>query len=182
MQASSCMWGRQTARRNMPTLSRQDEDKGMAAPAGARARESASPRPQETDRHIGARLRERRLSLGLTQQGLAELIGVTCQQAHKYEKGINRIAGGRLYAIAKALGVEVGFFYDGIGTEPGACEPTAKQRRLLELSRSFSSITSRRQQEALCSLARALASAGVQADLQLEELAVAETAGTVSTA
>src|SRR3954451_7986683 len=181
MQASSCMWGRQTARRNMPTLSRQDEDKGMAAPAGARARESASPRPQETDRHIGAKLRERRLSLGLTQQGLAELIGVTYQQAHKYEKGINRIAGGRLYTFAKALGVEVGYFYDGVGAEPDAFAPTTKQRLPLELSRNFSSIISQRQQEALCSLARALANAGVQDDLQLEKPAVAETAGAVTT-
>jgi len=65
------------------------------------------------DRHVGARMRERRIMLGLTQQQMAELIGVTYQQAHKYEKGINRIAGGRLYAIAQALGVEVGYFYEG---------------------------------------------------------------------
>ena len=144
--------------------------------------EAHRQRPQDADRHVGARLRARRLSLGLTQQGLAELIGVTCQQAHKYEKGVNRIAAGRLYTIAKALGVEVSFFYDGIGAEAGAFAPTSKQRRLLELSRSFGSITSRRQQEALCSLARALASAGVQDELQLEEPAVAETVGAVTTA
>src|SRR4051794_40334162 len=130
----------------------------MALPKLQASGAAHRPRPQDTDRHIGARLRERRIMLGLTQQGLAELIGVTYQQAHKYEKGINRIAGGRLYTIAKALGVEVGFFYDGIGAEPGAFAPTSKQRLLLELSRSFSSITSRRQQEAICSLARALAS------------------------
>jgi transcriptional regulator with XRE-family HTH domain len=140
----------------------------MALPKLQASGAAHRPRPQDTDRHIGARLRERRIMLGLTQQGLAELIGVTYQQAHKYEKGINRIAGGRLYTIAKALGVEVGFFYDGIGAEPGACEPTSKQRLLLELSRSFSSITSRRQQEALCSLARALASSELAAELNAE--------------
>ena len=43
--------------------------------------------------------------LGLTQHQMAELIGVTYQQAHKYEKGINRVAAGRLYHIAQALGV-----------------------------------------------------------------------------
>ena len=116
------------------------------------------PRPQDTDRHIGAKLRERRLMLGLTQQQLAELIGVTYQQAHKYEKGINRIAGGRLYGIAKALGVEVSFFYDGIEAEPGSFQPSSKQRLLLELSRNFVAITSRQHQEAICSLTRALAS------------------------
>src|SRR3954447_21759112 len=154
----------------------------MALPKLQPSAAAHRPRPQDTDRHIGARLRERRIMLGLTQQGLAELIGVTYQQAHKYEKGVNRIAGGRLYTIAKALGVEVGFFYDGIGAEPGAFAPTTKQRRLLELSRSFGGITSQRQQEALCSLARALASAGVQDELQLEEPAVAETVGAVTTA
>src|SRR4051794_8818712 len=130
--------------------------------------EACRPRPQDADRYVGAKLRERRLSLGLTQQGLAELIGVTYQQAHKYEKGVNRIAAGRLYTIAQALGVEVGYFYDGTGAEPGTFAPTANQRRLLELSRSFSSITSQRQQEALCSLARALAGPELAAEVSAE--------------
>ena len=130
----------------------------MALPKLKAGGEAHRQTPQDADRHIGARLRERRLSLGLTQQHLAEVIGVTSQQANKYEKGINRIASGRLYTIAQALGVEVSFFYEGIGAEPGAFEPTAKQRLLLELSRSFTNITSRRQQEALCILVRALSS------------------------
>src|SRR3954447_20857535 len=150
----------------------------MALPKLQPSAAAHRPRPQDTDRHIGARLRERRIMLGLTQQGLAELIGVTYQQAHKYEKGINRIAGGRLYTIAKALGVEVGFFYDGIESEPGAFEPTAKQRRLLELSRSFGGITSQRQQEALCSLARALAGAELAADVDVEAPGVGRITGT----
>ena len=61
-------------------------------------------RAQDADRHVGARMRQRRTMLGLTQQQMAELIGVTYQQAHKYEKGINRVAAGRLYSIAQALG------------------------------------------------------------------------------
>jgi transcriptional regulator with XRE-family HTH domain len=118
-------------------------------------------------------MRERRLMLGLTQQQLAELIGVTYQQAHKYEKGINRIAGGRLYTIAKALGVEVSFFYDDIDAGPGAFQLTSKQQLLLEFSRHFVAITSRRQQEAICSLARALASAEPGADVDAEPPAAA---------
>ena len=113
-------------------------------------------RAQDVDRHVGARMRERRIMLGLTQQQMAELIGVTYQQAHKYEKGINRIASGRLYHIAKALGVDVSYFFDGIGGEKGF-KPTPQQRMLLELARNFISITNRKHQEALCSLARALA-------------------------
>ena len=63
------------------------------------------------DDHVGARIRERRIMLGLTQQQLAELIGVTYQQAHKYERGISRVSAGRLFHIATALGVPVEYFF-----------------------------------------------------------------------
>src|SRR3954447_18245086 len=53
---------------------------------------------QDTDRHIAARMRERRIMLGMTQQELAEAVGITYQQAHKYETGANRISAGRLHA------------------------------------------------------------------------------------
>ena len=130
----------------------------MAMPAGKlKTSYETRPRAQDIDRHVGTRMRERRIMLGLTQQQLAELIGVTYQQGHKYEKGVNRIAGGRLYTIAQALGVEVGFFYEGIGAPAGAGKPTAHQRLLLELTRNFVAIADRRQQEAICNLARSLA-------------------------
>ena len=109
-------------------------------------------------------MRERRIMLGLTQQQMAELIGVTYQQAHKYEKGINRIAAGRLFAIAQALGVEVGYFFDGMSDDQ-AFRPTPQQRMLLELARNFTSMTSRRHQEALSSLARALNQPELMGDL-----------------
>ena len=111
-------------------------------------------RAQDIDRHVGARMRERRIMLGLTQQQLAELIGVTYQQAHKYEKGINRIAAGRLSGIAQALGVAVGYFYRRAGLEPGAVKASPQQRLMIELARNFVAIADRRQQEAICSLAR----------------------------
>lgn len=122
--------------------------KAQATPGRSRA--------QDIDRYVGARMRERRIMLGLTQQQMAELIGVTYQQAHKYEKGINRIAAGRLYTIAHALGVDVGYFFDGIEGERDF-KPTPQQRMLLELARNFISMTNRRHQESLCNLARALA-------------------------
>jgi transcriptional regulator with XRE-family HTH domain len=123
------------------------------------ARAKATPgrsRAQDIDRYVGARMRERRIMLGLTQQQMAELIGVTYQQAHKYEKGINRIAAGRLFTIAQALGVDVGYFFDGMDNER-SFKPTPQQRMLLELARNFISMPSRKHQEAICSLARALA-------------------------
>jgi transcriptional regulator with XRE-family HTH domain len=113
-------------------------------------------RPQDVDRYVGARIRERRIMLGLTQQQMAELIGVTYQQAHKYEKGINRVAAGRLYGIARALGVEVGYFYEGLQTGRGFV-PSPSRRMLLDLARNFLNIPDPSRREAVATLARALA-------------------------
>ena len=112
-------------------------------------------RPQDVDRHVGARMRERRIMLGLTQQQMAELIGVTYQQAHKYEKGINRVAAGRLYQMARVLGVDIGYFFEGLNGD-GSFQASPQQRMLLDLARNFVSIRTRRHQEAVCTLARAL--------------------------
>jgi transcriptional regulator with XRE-family HTH domain len=116
-------------------------------------------RAEDIDRHVGGRMRERRIMLGLTQQAMAELIGVTYQQAHKYEKGINRIAAGRLHQIARALGVEVGYFFEGLETEHDV-RPNPQQRMLRELARNFVAMPSRRHQKVICVLARLLADAG----------------------
>jgi transcriptional regulator with XRE-family HTH domain len=109
------------------------------------------------DNHVGGRIRERRIMLGLTQQQLAELVGVTYQQAHKYERGINRVSAGRLFEIARVLSVPVGHFFEGIGEE-GVPSVTQHQRMMLEIARNFADITNERHQEALTALARALAS------------------------
>jgi len=119
--------------------------------------EPVRARAQDIDRIVGARMRERRIMLGLTQQQMADLIGVTYQQAHKYEKGINRIAAGRLSSIAKALGVEVGFFFESAEADQSGFKPSTQQRLLLELARSFIALPSRKHQEAICNLARVLA-------------------------
>lgn len=103
------------------------------------------------------RLRERRIQLGLTQQQMAKLIGVTYQQAHKYESGTNRVSSGRLYAVAQALDVEVSYFFEGLDAEGARFQPTREQRPLLEFIRNFTRISDRRQQETLCNLVRALA-------------------------
>jgi len=69
--------------------------------------------PNNLDKHIGFRLKMRRFMVNMTQEQLAEKIGITCQQVQKYEKGKNRISASSLYAIATILDVEVGYFYDG---------------------------------------------------------------------
>src|SRR3954453_2095333 len=113
-------------------------------------------RVQDADRHVGMRLRERRMTLGMTLQQLAELSGVTYQQAGKYERGVNRLAAGQLWRTAQALGVEVDYFFAGLGGHP-AFKLTARQRLLPELTRSFLAISDPRRRAALYDLARALA-------------------------
>lgn len=118
--------------------------------------EGTTSRATDTDRHVGQRIRERRVMLGLSQQQMADMIGVTYQQTHKYERGINRISAGRLYEIAQVLRVPVGYFFEGLDKAPGQEELTARQRLCLELARNFSQIENERHQEALSQLARAL--------------------------
>jgi transcriptional regulator with XRE-family HTH domain len=114
-------------------------------------------RATDVDRFVGGRIRERRVMLGLSQQQMADMIGVTYQQAHKYERGINRISAGRLYEIAQVLRVPVSFFFDGIEGRSAEEELTVRQRMCLELARNFTQIPSERHREALSQLARALA-------------------------
>src|SRR5918998_4212995 len=138
----------------------QPISKVVAKGAGGRSR------ALDVDRYVSLRIRQRRIMLGLTQQQMAELIGVTYQQAHKYETGINRISAGRLYQIAQALGVDISYFFEDIDPDrrnkPKAADMMPQQRMLLELARNFASIHNRKYQDALCNLARVLANAEVQ--------------------
>ena len=116
----------------------------------------STSRTQDIDHHVGARVRERRIMLGLTQQQLADLIGVTYQQAHKYERAINRISAGRLFEIAHVLSVPVSYFFTGLEQDSErAISP--RERMCLELARNFAQIPNERHQEALSQLARVLA-------------------------
>lgn len=110
----------------------------------------------DVDRFVGEKIRERRIMLGLTQQELAHGIGVTYQQAHKYEQGVNRVSAGRLFEISRMLNTPVEFFFDGLGGEV-ISETSSRERMGLELSRHFSLIRNEKYQQALSSLARALA-------------------------
>ena len=68
----------------------------------------------DTDLHLGRRLRRRRRLLGLTQQQLAGAVGIRFQQIQKYECGANRISAARLWQLSEALEVPIGYFYDGL--------------------------------------------------------------------
>ena len=101
------------------------------------------PEYQQVERHVGLKIRQLRTQLGLTQQQLAEMIGVTYQQAHKYERGINRVSAGRLYEIARVLGAEVSYFFEGL-EDGGETRLSGRQRLCLEVSRNFSHIEDER--------------------------------------
>lgn len=72
-----------------------------------------SRKAEELDRHIGLRLKMRRILCGLSQDDLAQKLGITFQQIQKYEKAMNRISASRLYEIAKILDVNLEYFYEG---------------------------------------------------------------------
>ncbi len=113
------------------------------------------------DVHVGKRIRQRRWLTGMTQQQLAEHVGIKFQQIQKYETGANRVSASRLWDIADALEVPVSFFFEGIEAEE-AVEPSGKvpadlmgDKEALDLVRSYYSIPEN-QRRRLFELARVL--------------------------
>lgn len=74
----------------------------------------------KVDVHVGKRIRQRRWLAGMTQQTLAELVGIKFQQIQKYETGTNRVSASRLWDISDALGVKVAYFFEGLEEEQSA--------------------------------------------------------------
>src|ERR1051325_5577753 len=86
------------------------------------AKKQANP----IDAQVGNRVRIRRMLIGMSQERLGDLLGLTFQQVQKYEKGVNRIGAGRLFEMARILGVPIDFFYEGVESgegRPGFAEP-----------------------------------------------------------
>jgi transcriptional regulator with XRE-family HTH domain len=73
----------------------------------------AKKAPNPTDKHVGSRVRMRRMMLGMSQEKLGDALGLTFQQVQKYEKGTNRIGASRLQQISHILQVPVAFFFEG---------------------------------------------------------------------
>ena len=73
-----------------------------------------------TDAYVGSRLRLLRTKQNITQQGIAERLGISFQQFQKYEKGLNRIGASRLQHLSQLFDVPVGFFFDGAPRLPGS--------------------------------------------------------------
>jgi transcriptional regulator with XRE-family HTH domain len=120
------------------------------------------------DKEIGTRVRMRRISVGMSQEKLGEMLGLTFQQVQKYEKGMNRISVGRLVDIAKILGVEIHFFFNGIKSgkaEPGFSEEEAppyitdvmSTPEGLQLIRTFTGIKNAKVRKSIVQLVATLA-------------------------
>ena len=114
------------------------------------------------DVHVGKRIRHRRWLVGMTQQQLAERVGIKFQQIQKYETGANRVSASRLWDIANALEVPVSFFFEGIEAEGAVAEPAAAvpadvmgDKEALDLIRSYYAIPEN-QRRRLFELARVL--------------------------
>ena len=75
--------------------------------------------PNPIDKHVGSRVRMRRMMLGMSQEKLGDSLGLTFQQVQKYEKGTNRIGASRLQQISLILQVPVSFFFEGAPPPPG---------------------------------------------------------------
>ncbi len=105
------------------------------------------------DRHVGERIRRRRILLGLTQDQLADALGISYQQIQKYETGANRISAGRLAQIAEVLDVQAGWFF---GAAERNDDAAVSSRAVLELIRNFSRIEDERVRSHIMGLVRAL--------------------------
>ena len=121
--------------------------------------EPSNKTPDPMDVALGAAVRIRRRTIGMSQEALAEQCGVSFQQIQKYETGMNRVSASRLWDIADALGVAVAFFFEGFSEEAEIVEaapdlmsdkealalvrsyyaiPEAQRRRLFELAKVLS--------------------------------------------
>lgn len=121
--------------------------------------------PNPIDVLVGFRIRMRRLLLGLSQERLADGLGITFQQVQKYEKGTNRVGASRLMDIAKILDVAPGFFFQdsdmslpqGAVGEPGEIASFIKSSEGIALNRAFVKIKDPAVRKKVVALAKALA-------------------------
>jgi transcriptional regulator with XRE-family HTH domain len=114
------------------------------------------------DAHVGKRIRHRRWMVGMTQQQLADKVGIKFQQIQKYETGMNRVSASRLWDIADALGVAIAFFFEGLDEVREQVKANAgdfmADKEALELVRSYYAIPEA-QRRRLFDLARVLSDA-----------------------
>lgn len=126
----------------------------------------------DLDKHIGERVKTRRIALGISQNKLGIHLGVTFQQIQKYEKGINRISASTLYRIAGALSVDYSYFFEGFGSHilkeenvPAYEYDSSKKKETTELLKAYYKISSPAVRKKLLELIKSFANVDANKDL-----------------
>ena len=114
----------------------------------------------EIDTEIGRRVRRARLSKGLTQQGLAEKIGISFQQVQKYENGSNRVSSSRLLGISGVLGVPITYFFDELGSGDVLIEENDLPDRVMRIARLLNRLPDGEVKDEIFGLVKAISKAG----------------------
>jgi transcriptional regulator with XRE-family HTH domain len=137
---------------------------------------SAPKSTTPVDTRVGARIRMRRMLVGISQTELGEKSGVTFQQIQKYEKGTNRVSVSRLHQIAQTLGVPVEFFYEGLSDGVGATIDNVPDvsallgsADALDMLKAFAALENRAVRRRLVALTEQLVAAQSGADLDVED-------------
>jgi transcriptional regulator with XRE-family HTH domain len=120
--------------------------------------------PNPIDVHVGSRIRLRRSIAGLSQEQLADGLGLTFQQVQKYEKGINRVSASRLQHISEVLEVPISFFFENgpnalvnsAGSPMGEFNELMSSKETIALVTAFNSIKSPRLRQSVLNLVRTL--------------------------
>ena len=151
----------------------------MRKPRKSSGRMASKGFPNPIDVHVGQRIRQRRTLLGMSQERLAEAIGLTFQQVQKYERGANRVGSSRLFDLARVLDVPISYFFEDMEAGVAAKSPSRlmgvseskmqayaaepdplAKRETLELVRAYYKIATPRVRKRLFELTKALAKAG----------------------
>ena len=131
---------------------------------------SSGSRIDDVDRHVGKRIRTRRIMLGLSQQTLGSVVDVSVQQIQKYEKAHNRVSCGKLYHFANLLAVPISYFFDHMDSQiddhdnekdadtTNTDTNMANEREILLLVRAYNNITDAHVRKKILELARSLTS------------------------
>ncbi len=124
-------------------------------------------RANAMDIHVGSRVRLRRMLIGMSQEKLGEMLGLTFQQVQKYEKGVNRIGAGRLHELGQVMSVPVQFFYEDApgSAAAGFAEPSSENyvadflnsKEGIELNKAFQRITDHKVRRSIVDLVRSIA-------------------------
>ena len=130
---------------------------------------------ESIDSHVGRRIRQRRIELGMSQQKLSHITGVSYQQIQKYERGTNRVGAGMLWALSDVLNVELAYFFEGLsrrarassgyaGLAEAGAEPyrhqTLSDRETMELVKAYSGVGDPQVRKGVRQMLAALAKSG----------------------